>query len=390
MSVRVSRPQLSLSEKGHLVLRLMFRAPLQFILNFIYGVPFAIARGIPPRFFVFCALYRFVLGCMRPREIQFLSSPSLRTYERWIEKKRKAHPEHADRLTRDVEMLPDNDGSVMWLGNRKKATKFVLFFHGGGYVVPLLPGHVEWCWQAYVAAGPGANAEVAVAILQYTLVPEARYPTQLRQGIAALNHLLQSGIKPSDLIIGGDSAGGNLASQVIRHICHPCHLEIPPISLNGRLAGVFLVSPWLSSKVTAAAFRENNYVDMLTRKCMSHATAELLHPRFPAKTKSDESDLAMAMPMDGDLTWVDDITIATKSLYITGGQQEAFRDDIRSFAEHISCSKNDLDLLVELAEREAHDFILLEGQIGRVGDATVRMRNWAAAQLTSGLGQNSS
>ncbi|KAF9875447.1 hypothetical protein CkaCkLH20_07267 [Colletotrichum karsti] len=382
MPARISRPHLSLGERRDLLLRLVFRAPFQLLWNFIYGVPFAIARGMSLRLFAFCAFYRFVLGSMKAREIQFLQPPTLITYETWIEKKRKSNPELADKLKRDVEMLPDNDGAIMWLGNRRKAKKFVLFFHGGGYVVPLLPGHVGWCWEAYVAGGPGAKTDVAVAILQYTLVPEARYPTQLRQGIAALNHLLQSGIRPGDLIIGGDSAGGNLACQVARHICAPAHLEIAPISLNERLAGIFLVSPWLTSKTTTPAFQENNYVDMLTQTCMSHATAEFLHPRFPAKTKTDESHLAMAMPMDGDLAWLDEMSSATKSLYITGGQQEAFRDDIRAFSEQISCSKNDLDLLVELAEHEAHDFILLEGQTGRVGDATSRMRNWAAAQLS--------
>ncbi|TEA13915.1 Esterase [Colletotrichum sidae] len=382
MSARVSRPQLSLGEKRDLVFQLLFRAPAQLVWNFLYGAPFALARGVSVRHFALCAFYRFVLGCMRPREIQFLQPPTVRTYEAWIERKRAAsRPELAGKLRRDVEMLPADDGSVMWLGDRARATKFVLFFHGGGYVVPLLPGHLEWCWEAYVVGGPGAQADVAVAVLQYTLVPEARYPTQLSQGLAALNHLLRSGVKPRDLIIGGDSAGGNLACQVARHICHPCHLEMPPVSLNGRLAGVFLVSPWLTSKVAAASFTENNYVDMLTSDAMTKATSELLHPRFPVRTKSDESDLAMAMPMDGDLSWVDDISIATKSLYVTGGQHDAFRDDIRAFSEHVSCGSGDLDLLVEFPDHEGHDFILLEGQTGRVGDATVRMRNWAAAQL---------
>ncbi|KAK1621702.1 Alpha/Beta hydrolase protein [Colletotrichum phormii] len=380
----VSRPQLSLWEKRDLVFRLLFRAPIQLAWNFFYGIPFAIARGVSIRLFAFCAYYRFALGSMRAREIQFLIPPSIKTYEKWIAKKQKRHPELADKLQKKIEPLPANDGSILWIGNRQKATKFVLFFHGGGYVVPLLPGHLDWCWNAYVNGGPGANAEVAVAVLQYTLVPEARYPTQLRQAIAALNQLILSGVKPNDLLIGGDSAGGNLACSVVRHICHPCHLEIPALRLENRLAGVFLVSPWLSSKTTAPAFKENNYVDMLTTTCMSRATAELLHPRFPVRNKSDESDLAMAMPMDGDMAWVDEISTATKSLYITGGQQEAFRDDIRAFSEHVSCGNNDLDLLVELPEREAHDFILLEGQTGRVGDATVRMRNWATTQLSTG------
>ncbi|KAF6832393.1 hypothetical protein CPLU01_06218 [Colletotrichum plurivorum] len=390
MSARVSRPQLSLREKRDLILRLMFRAPIQLMWNFLFGLPFALARGVSVRYFAYCAFYRFVLGCMRPREIQYLVPTTIRTYETWIEKKRRAHPDLAHRLQRDVEPLPADDGSVMWLGNRKKATKFVLFFHGGGYVVPLQSGHMEWCWEAYVAGGPGADNEVAVAILQYTLVPEARYPTQLRQGIAALDHILRFGVRPEDLIVGGDSAGGNLACQVARHVCRPCHLEISPISglgLNGggaRLAGVFLVSPWLTGKTTTPAFQESNHVDMLTRGCMTHGTAELLHPRFPARTESDQSDVAMAMPLDGDLGWADEIATATRSLYVTAGQQEAFRDDVRAFTEHVSCGKNDLDLLVEFPEREAHDFILLEGQAGHVGDATVRMRNWAAAQLGSG------
>ncbi|KAK1470161.1 hypothetical protein CCUS01_06545 [Colletotrichum cuscutae] len=303
----VSRPQLSLWEKRDLVFRLLFRgiealnAPIQLAWNFFYGIPFAIARGVSIRFFAFCAYYRFALGSMRAREIQFLIPPSIKTYEKWIAKKQKRHPELADKLQKKIESLPANDGSILWIGNRQKATKFCLFS----------------------PAISTAHAEVAVAVLQYTLA------------IAAFNQLILSGIKPNDLLIGGDSAGGNLASQ-------PCAWRT-----------VLQVS-----KTTTPAFTENNYVDMLTTACMSRATAELLHPRFPVRNKSDESDLAMAMPMDGDMAWVDEISAATKT----------FRDDIRAFSEHVS---------FELPEREAHDFILLEGQTGQIG----RLHSWTPGAL---------
>jgi acetyl esterase/lipase len=107
----------------------------------------------------------------------------------------------------------------MWIGDRTKAAKFVLFFHGGGYMQPINSGHLEWCLRSFVLGIK--EAEVAVACLQYGLAPTLQYPGKLRQAVAALNRLLASGITPRQIVIGGDSAGGHLAFDMLAHMLRP-------------------------------------------------------------------------------------------------------------------------------------------------------------------------
>lgn len=44
-------------------------------------------------------------------------------------------------------------------------------------------------------------------------------------------------------MIGGDSAGGNLAIAVLSHILHQ-HPDISKLKLNQPLAAAILISPW--------------------------------------------------------------------------------------------------------------------------------------------------
>ncbi|KAF5241848.1 hypothetical protein FANTH_8964 [Fusarium anthophilum] len=124
------------------------------------------------------------------------------------EAKKFGHQQYITRLVYDREVLEDGKSSLLWIGDRKQAKKVVLFFHGGGFAAPMTTGHLDWCWRAYVLSGIEKGVEAAVAVLEYTLIPEARYPVQLRQAASGLAHLLHKGISPQDIIIGGDSAGG--------------------------------------------------------------------------------------------------------------------------------------------------------------------------------------
>ncbi|OHE97855.1 alpha/beta hydrolase fold protein [Colletotrichum orchidophilum] len=124
------------------------------------GLPHAIRRGIPLEFWLLAATYR------EPREIlQHLVTQTLEVYSAWVAKpKTKESQNGTDSgsitalscLRQDVEPLAtpagtDNSdattssGSILWLGNRRKTSEFVLFFHSGGDIAPLNQGHLTWC-----------------------------------------------------------------------------------------------------------------------------------------------------------------------------------------------------------------------------------------------------
>jgi acetyl esterase/lipase len=265
----------------------------------------------------------------------------------------------------------------MWIGDRERASKFVLFFHGGGYMAPLQEGHLNWCWNAYIEGQE--EHEVAVAVLEYDLAPRSKYPSQLRQAAAALNHLLRTGVEPQNLILGGDSAGGNLSAQLLYHMSHPMQ-RIEPVRLNGRqIAGVFTVSPWVSGRTDTRSFHDNGSIDMLSAPIVKQTLEQTLRPediRLHGRRANP------ALPLDGDHSWFRDIQMMTEALYITCGGLEVFRDHVCDFSEAVRIRNPDLKLTLEVTQNELHDSILLEGAHELIGVATQRMRRWASSRFS--------
>lgn len=367
-------PALSLVEKLGLGVKILL-LPGTIVSILIRGLPLAIKHKVPLNLWFSCMVGRILLGNFNPRQIQFLSTPTIDVYTAWIKKQRVQG--HQSRLNIDIEPLTGTDASILWIGNRKKASKFVLFLHGGGYVAPPLPGHFTWCWESYVNGGPGVNKEVAVAFLQYTLAPGGKYPDQLRQASAALNHLLQAGVSPSDLIVGGDSAGGNLTAQLIYHLLHP-NPAVPEVKLQSPLAGMFLVSPWLSDRTDTASFKDYGNVDMLSAGLLQQTS---IHSFSSEDWKPKVNEAHPALLMDGDLSWLSDIPIIGKALYVTVGGREVFCDAVVEFGKAAQERCRSIPVLLEVGKRECHDFILIENQAEVIGDATERMRKWASEIL---------
>jgi len=88
----------------------------------------------------------------------------------------------------------------------------LVFFHGGGWVIGNLETHDVVCRKL------AHEGELKVISVDYRLAPEHRFPAAVDDAIAATKWIAanaaQLGIDASRLIVGGDSAGGNLATVV--------------------------------------------------------------------------------------------------------------------------------------------------------------------------------
>lgn len=86
----------------------------------------------------------------------------------------------------------------------------VVYLHGGGFVIGDLDTHDNVCRR--LVADTGA----VVVSVDYRLAPEHRFPAAVEDSYAALTwvaeHVADFGADPARLVIGGDSAGGNLAA----------------------------------------------------------------------------------------------------------------------------------------------------------------------------------
>jgi acetyl esterase/lipase len=116
----------------------------------------------------------------------------------------------------------------------------VVWIHGGGFVSGRR-GDLD----AYTRILSGRG--FTVVNLDYTIAPEATYPTPIRQANTALAWLQANaadlGIDPSKIVLAGDSAGAQIAAQTAAIVTNPDYasrLGIAPGITPGRLAGALL------------------------------------------------------------------------------------------------------------------------------------------------------
>lgn len=287
------------------------------------------------------------------RQVVYFLPSSKQVFEKWASKKAKS-PSAASIDLRQV----TGHGGVEYGFIEPQGVKVpnvILFFHGGGYNASLLPGHANWCFKM-VSALQQRGIHTAAAVLQYGQTPEYQYPSQLRHARNALQHLLELGFRPENIIVGGDSAGGNLALALLSHLMHT-HPDVEPVYLDGPLAGTFLVSPYLTDDISTPSYIENRNIDMLDPSLPPRGFEDYVPAAIRQKEK--EARQGWACPTDADESWWSDLAAVTTNMYISAGQQELFRDHIIDFAQMVQREGQGMNTVMDVREGEAHDHVLL-------------------------------
>jgi monoterpene epsilon-lactone hydrolase len=137
-----------------------------------------------------------------------------------------------------------------WIGSPEADPEQTLFYlHGGGYNAGSSLTHRELGARLCLASG------LRVLLLDYRLAPEDPFPAAVEDAVASYQWLLSNGLRPDQIVIGGDSAGAGLALATL--------VQLRDQELPLPAAGV-LLSPWVDLALTAPSLQSNAAVDPLT------------------------------------------------------------------------------------------------------------------------------
>ncbi|KAH0156810.1 alpha/beta-hydrolase, partial [Aureobasidium melanogenum] len=362
---------ISLGEKVDLLARLLFYVPLIFTRETIKTTVIAVQRGLPVKEYMAATVVRTLMTCLTERQMLYLNGPTSQTYQTWVEKEAKTRNLSP---VKDTVILADGTTKLHWIRRtEEKASKVVLLFHGGGYYIPIAPGHLNWCSSIINASG-STKKNIAAAVLEYDLTTQAKYPRQLQQATFALHHLLKLGYQPGDIFIGGDSAGGHLSLSLLSHLMHR-HPSVPSVDISGPLAGAFLISPWVNDDCSTASFKENAWIDMLPHEIIPGVATFFIPSDIRQAESDNKQGWSMAQDANGD--WWRPLADIVSNVYITAGEQELFRDHVVILADMLREQAPKCKIRFELGVGEGHDHMLLWEMLRyRENPALRRLDEW--------------
>jgi acetyl esterase/lipase len=89
------------------------------------------------------------------------------------------------------------------------ADRVLIYLHGGGFVYGLTPPHLQM--GAHLALILGFR----ILFVDYRLAPDDPFPAALEDCVTAYCWLLEQGISAQNIVVAGDSAGGNLTITML-------------------------------------------------------------------------------------------------------------------------------------------------------------------------------
>ena len=134
--------------------------------------------------------------------------------------------------------------------------RVIIYYHGGGFVVLGLDSHDNVCRRLC-----SMNKCIVVSV-DYRMAPEYTFPVAHEDAYRAIqwvrSNISSYGGNPDDLVVAGDSAGGNLSACM----AFRCRNE------NIKLSAQVLIYPWVDGKLNNPSIDRNAEGYLLTKEAM--------------------------------------------------------------------------------------------------------------------------
>lgn len=240
---------------------------------------------------------------------------------------------------------PDSDALLVWL-------------HGGGWYVGDIPTFDR-------VARVLANASGARVLLpEYRLAPEHRWPSQIRDAGAVVAWARDAGAEqlgtdPARVVLGGDSAGGQLAVVAARHAASAASGASP-------LRALLLAYPALDPTLSSESYKTFADGPMLTRDDMERCWS------FYLGDDADRADPDVAPLRADDLGALPPTSIAL-------AEQDPLRDDGAALASALEAAG--VPVTLRVFDGMVHSFLRWGGVVDAAGDAL----RWFGEQARAAL-----
>lgn len=204
--------------------------------------------------------------------------------------------------TRDIQYREmDMDGMYgEWISlNRAHMKKYVILHcHGGGYSTG------SSIYARTLTSKLAMSASMDVFCFDYRLAPEHPCPAALEDAMKAWNYLMLLGYGAGDILLTGDSAGGNLALALVLKLKE-----------EGRLLprGILLMSPWTDLTSSGESFVSKAEVDPVLDR-------EYIDRMIEAYAGGQDLKNPLVSPLFGDFT-------GFPPIYIQVGENEILLSD---------------------------------------------------------------
>jgi acetyl esterase len=228
-------------------------------------------------------------------------------------------------------------------GERRAAPPVLVYFHGGGWVIGDLDTHDTLCRELAIGSG------CAVLAVDYRMGPEHRFPAAVDDCIAATrwvrDHAAELGVDASRLAVGGDSAGGNLATVVAISLRDAGDL---PVRFQ------LLIYPATDQRRGWPSHTSNAQGYLLTADTMAY-----FHDHYIAD-KAQDQDWRASPLLHPDLSRL------PPALVLTAGY-DPLRDEALQYSHRLTLAGNRCTHV--LFERQIHGFITMGRVIDEANDA---------------------
>ena len=145
-----------------------------------------------------------------------------------------------------IEQFNVGDIPCEWVkpGFPHRVDSIILYCHGGGYISGGLG------YARILAAKLAQHTGFEVVSFEYRLAPENPYPAAIDDGMSVWDHILHLGYGAKNVILAGDSAGGNMALEMCLRM-----------KTDNRMLpkALVLMSPW--TDMNAGSNSYNTYKD---------------------------------------------------------------------------------------------------------------------------------